>query len=65
MRVGKPIEHLQTLLKTLNQRDEVLRVLLVGRSASLGIYLIYDMLQWVGGVFCWLTALTKCWCYYC
>ncbi|KAI9599049.1 peroxisomal biogenesis factor 11 [Syncephalis fuscata] len=47
MRVGKPIEHLQTLFKSLNQRDEVLRVLSVGRSASLGIYLVYDMFQWV------------------
>ncbi|RKP07734.1 peroxisomal biogenesis factor 11 [Thamnocephalis sphaerospora] len=48
MRIGKPIEHLQTLVKSFGIHDDVLRVLAVGRSASLGVYLFFDMLQWVG-----------------
>jgi peroxin-11B len=49
MRLGKPIEHLNTLVKSLSISDDVLRVLAVGRAASLAIYLFFDMLQWAHG----------------
>lgn len=46
-RMGKPLDFLQTMLKSLGSQDEVIRWGLVAKSAGYGGWLILDMIQWV------------------
>lgn len=47
MRIGKPLEHVQALIKCQSVRDDVIRLLAMGKSAAYAIYLFNDMLSWV------------------
>lgn len=47
MRVGKPLDHLQSLVSSTQQPDDFLRLAGILRYASLAAYLTFDMLQWV------------------
>jgi hypothetical protein len=47
MRIGKPIEHFQSLVKSLSQVDGVLRFFTITKCLGYMIYLTLDTLQWV------------------
>ncbi|KAI9228026.1 MAG: peroxisomal biogenesis factor 11 [Piptocephalis tieghemiana] len=47
MRVGKPLDHLQSLVSSTQQPDDFLRLAGILRYASLAAYLTFDMLQWI------------------
>ncbi|GAA97548.1 hypothetical protein E5Q_04226 [Mixia osmundae IAM 14324] len=49
MRIGKPLEHLQSAIKAVDQRDPVLRVTAIGRQLGYAAYLVHDTLAWVHG----------------
>lgn len=46
-RIGKPLDHLQTILKSLDIKDEVVRTSTILKSAGYGTWLLFDCLQWV------------------
>ena len=46
-RVGKPIDFIQTMLKSLAIKDDVIRICAMGRSAFLAGWLSLDVLQWL------------------
>jgi peroxin-11B len=46
-RVGKPIDFLQTMIKALTIKDDVIRWCTVGRAACLGSWLALDSIQWL------------------
>lgn len=45
--MGKPLDFLQTLLKTLNVSDEVIRWGTIMKCTGYGGWLLLDMIQWV------------------
>lgn len=47
MRIGKPVEHLQAALKTLDVSDPFLRLTALGRQLGYAAYLFNDMLVWL------------------
>lgn len=47
MRVGKPLEHAQAAVKTLEISDPVLKYTALGRQLGYAGYLVNDMLIWV------------------
>lgn len=46
-RLGKPLDHLQTILKSCAIQDDVVRVATICKSAGYGTWLVLDGLQWV------------------
>ena len=72
-RVGKPIDFMQTILKSASLKDDVIRICAIGRSAFLAGWLTLDSMQWLNanGIVklndikwfnqnaarCWLTGL--------
>lgn len=56
MRIGKPLEHAQAAVKSLEIGDPVLRFTALGRQLGYAGYLSHDMLGWVRLVLhsCWL-----------
>lgn len=46
-RFGKPLDHLQTVLKSLAIKDDFVRLTTILKSAGYGAWLILDGLQWV------------------
>ncbi|PJF16774.1 Peroxin-11 [Paramicrosporidium saccamoebae] len=46
-RMGKPLDFMQTALKTLSVGDEVVRVGTIMKCTGYGGWLVLDMLQWV------------------
>ena len=47
MRIGKPLEHAQAAVKSLDIQDSVLKLTTVGRQVGYAGYLVHDMLVWV------------------
>lgn len=47
MRIGKPLEHAQAAVKSLDIADPVLKVTALGRQIGYAGYLVNDMLIWV------------------
>lgn len=47
MRVGKPLEHAQAAVKSLEIQDPVLKLTALGRQLGYAGYLYHDMLVWV------------------
>lgn len=47
MRIGKPVEHLQAAVKSLDVSDPVLKLTALGRQLGYATYLFNDMLVWV------------------
>jgi hypothetical protein len=47
MRIGKPVEHLQSAVKSLEKPDPVLKITAIGRQLGYAGYLFNDMLVWV------------------
>jgi peroxin-11B len=47
MRLGKPVEHLQSATKALNEEDPFARFTIVGRQIGYAIYLFWDTFGWV------------------
>lgn len=47
MRIGKPLEHLQAAVKSLDVQDPFLKLTAVGRQLGYAGYLTHDMLVWV------------------
>lgn len=45
-RLGKPIDFLQTILKSVSLKDDVIRICAIGRSAFLAGWLTLDSIQW-------------------
>ncbi|ORX89946.1 peroxisomal biogenesis factor 11 [Basidiobolus meristosporus CBS 931.73] len=50
LRLGKPIEWINTMVKSTSIQDDLLRVCSIGRAASMAAYLTLDMLSWVNMV---------------
>lgn len=48
-RFGKPLDHLQTVLKSLAIEDDFVRLTTVLKSAGYGLWLVLDGLQWLNG----------------
>jgi hypothetical protein len=46
-RIGKPVDFLQSALKALNSKDEVVKWGTVFKCTGYGGWLLLDMLQWV------------------
>lgn len=46
-RIGKPLDHVQTILKSLAIQDDFVRFATIFKSAGYGAWLILDSLQWV------------------
>ncbi|KAI3660247.1 hypothetical protein MP638_005110 [Amoeboaphelidium occidentale] len=46
-RVGKPIDFFQTIMKSVNIKDDVIRYCVVGRSTFLAGWLTLDIFQWL------------------
>lgn len=51
MRIGKPLEHAQAAVKSLDIQDSVLKLTTVGRQVGYAGYLVHDMLVWVRTLF--------------
>ena len=47
MRLGKPVEHLQSASKAWNEKDEVLKFTSTFRQLSYAGYLLLDTFVWV------------------
>jgi len=47
MRIGKPLEHLQAAIQTLDVSDPFLRLTALGRQLGYAAYLFNDMLVWL------------------
>ncbi|GAA5841332.1 hypothetical protein JCM9279_000616 [Rhodotorula babjevae] len=47
MRIGKPLEHAQAAVKSLDIQDSVLKLTTVGRQVGYAGYLVHDMLVWL------------------
>lgn len=47
MRIGKPLEHLQAAIKTLDVSDPFLKLTAAGRQLGYAAYLFNDMLVWL------------------
>lgn len=47
MRVGKPLEHAQAAVKSLEIQDPVIKFTALGRQLGYAGYLYHDMLVWV------------------
>lgn len=47
MRIGKPVEHLQAAIKSLDVSDSFLKLTAVGRQIGYAVYLFNDMLVWL------------------
>lgn len=47
MRIGKPLDHLQAAVKSLDVQDPFLKLTAVGRQLGYAGYLTHDMLVWV------------------
>ncbi|KAK9765070.1 Peroxisomal membrane protein PMP27 [Basidiobolus ranarum] len=47
LRLGKPIEWVDTMVKATSIQDDLLRVCNIGRAASMAAYLTLDMFSWV------------------
>lgn len=45
--MGKPLEHLQIILKSAAIKDDIIRMGTVGKAVGFGTWLVLDMLQWV------------------
>lgn len=50
MRVGRPVEFYSTAVKILSNKDDLLRSLTVFKSAGMGMWLVFDMLQYFHSV---------------
>lgn len=46
IRLGKPIEHIQAILKSHSIRDDAIRLLVIFKNLSYTVYLFHDMLSW-------------------
>lgn len=47
MRIGKPLEHAQAAVKSLDTADPILRYTAFGRQLGYAGYLVHDTLIWV------------------
>ena len=50
MRIGKPLEHMQSAVKATQLSDAALKITAIGRQLGYAVYLVNDMLVWVSGM---------------
>jgi len=46
VRIGKPLEHINTFYKTLTMKDDFSKYCVLGRNFAYAIYLTFDMMVW-------------------
>ena len=56
-RIGKPLDSLQMILKSLSIKDEFIKTTTILKATGYGGWLVLDMLQWVKGA---IYSLLKC-----